>query len=134
MQKQFLKSPMIRKMVDLIPKSVISAPMMVLQPLEESLWDARNNRPFTVDEIKWIMQAVLMGLGEIHLEGLVYSGKSLIPASSILINILLDLKIENVLLKGFKRDAQGNLRSIIARLADCGTSTFMIKNSLEESF
>jgi hypothetical protein len=42
MQKRFIKSLMIRKIVDLIPNSDVSGPMLVLQPFEESLWDARN--------------------------------------------------------------------------------------------
>lgn len=39
---------------------------------------------------------------------------------------MLDLKMGNVLLNGFKAAEPGDVHSIIARLADCGTSGFTI--------
>jgi hypothetical protein len=74
MQRRFDKSPLIRQMVDFVPSSNSSPPIAVLQSFEKSLWNARSRRPFSLDEIKWIMKAVLMGLWTIHREGLVYSG------------------------------------------------------------
>jgi hypothetical protein len=74
MQRRFSKSPFIRQMVDFIPRSNSTRTMMVLQAFEKSLWTARNKRPLTMDEIKWIMKAVLIALWTIHREGLVYSG------------------------------------------------------------
>jgi hypothetical protein len=75
MQRRFSKSPFIRQMVDFIPHSNSTQAMMVLQAFEKSLWTARNKRPLTIDEIKWIMKAVLIAIWTIHREGLVYSGR-----------------------------------------------------------
>lgn len=74
MQRRFHSSPLIRKMIDLIPQSGSTPTMMVLQTFEQSLWSARNVRPMSMDEIKWIMKGVLIALWTIHREGLVYSG------------------------------------------------------------
>jgi hypothetical protein len=76
MQQRFIESPFIRKMVDYVPTSDSKKPMMVLQAFEKTLWDARNRRALTRDEIRWIMKAVLIGLWTIHRDGLVHSGKS----------------------------------------------------------
>ncbi|KAF2436215.1 kinase-like protein [Tothia fuscella] len=70
MQNQFKESPFIRKMLDYIPQSVSNKPMMVLQAFERSLWNARNRRELTINEIKWIMKAVLIAVWTIHREGL----------------------------------------------------------------
>lgn len=115
MQTLFADSPFIRTMVDFIPRTTPSGtepaldaePVMVLQAFEKTLWSARLQRPFTDNEVKWIMKAVIIGLWTIHCKGLVYS----------------DLKMENVVLNGFCNDNPGNVRSIIARLADCGAIT-----------
>lgn len=74
MQRRFSSSPFIRQMIDFVPQSAAAPAMMVLQAFEKSLWNARNKRPMTMDEIKWIMKAVLIALWTIHREGLVYSG------------------------------------------------------------
>ncbi|RMZ76154.1 hypothetical protein DV738_g5124, partial [Chaetothyriales sp. CBS 135597] len=105
MQKLFGDSPFVRKMVDFVPPAPNQEPLLVLQAFEKTLWDARWQRPMTTDEIKWIMKAVLLGLWTVHRKGLVYT----------------DLKMENVLLNGFKNEKPGNVRSLIARIADCGT-------------
>ncbi len=73
MQRRFSSSPFIRQMIDFVPQSGAAPAMMVLQAFEKSLWNARNKRPMTMDEIKWIMKAVLIALWTIHREGLVYS-------------------------------------------------------------
>jgi len=74
MQRRFNKSPLIRQMIDFVPHSNSTPPIAVLQAFEMSLWNARNRRHFALDEIKWIMKAVLIALWTIHREGLVYSG------------------------------------------------------------
>lgn len=55
MQRLFNDDKMIRPMLDFLPSSDIDEPMMVLKPFEQTLWDARNARPMTTAEIKWIM-------------------------------------------------------------------------------
>ncbi|OJD28504.1 hypothetical protein ACJ73_00103, partial [Blastomyces percursus] len=56
MQRLFEKDSMIRTLVDFIPESEHGGPMMVLEAFTDSLWEARNARPFTAKEIKWIMK------------------------------------------------------------------------------
>ncbi|OJD20523.1 hypothetical protein ACJ73_08142, partial [Blastomyces percursus] len=56
MQRLFEKDPMIRTLVDFIPEIEHGGPMMVLEAFTDSLWEARNARPFTAKEIKWIMK------------------------------------------------------------------------------
>ncbi|GKZ91495.1 hypothetical protein CBS63078_6349 [Aspergillus niger] len=73
MQRLFAKDPMIRKLVDYVPESEPSGLMMVLEAFTDSLWDARNMRPFTTKEIKWIMKGVLLGIFTVHMKGLVYT-------------------------------------------------------------
>ncbi|RDH17078.1 hypothetical protein M747DRAFT_356986 [Aspergillus niger ATCC 13496] len=73
MQRLFAKDPMIRKLVDYVPESEPSGLMMVLEAFTDSLWDARNVRPFTTKEIKWIMKGVLLGIFTVHMKGLVYT-------------------------------------------------------------
>lgn len=75
MQKLFTKDPMIRRLVDYIPDSEPGGLMMVLEAFTDTLWEARNARPFTMNEIKWIMKGVLLGIFTVHLKGLVYTGK-----------------------------------------------------------
>ncbi|PWY95784.1 kinase-like protein [Aspergillus sclerotioniger CBS 115572] len=98
MQKLFAQEPMIRSLVDYIPDSEPTGPMMVLEA---------NTRPFTTTEIKWIMKGVLLGIFTVHMKGLVYT----------------DLKLENVALGGFDpAKPNDNVRDLIVRLADCGSS------------
>lgn len=75
MQRLFNEDKMIRPMVDFLPSSdVDDEPMMVLNAFEQTLWDARNARPMTTAEIKWIMEGVMLGLQTIHRRGLVHTG------------------------------------------------------------
>lgn len=74
MQRLFNDEKMIRPMVDFLPSSDIDKPMMVLKPFEQTLWEARNARPMTTAEIKWIMEGVMLGIQTIHLRGLVHTG------------------------------------------------------------
>ncbi|PYH71211.1 uncharacterized protein BO88DRAFT_423961 [Aspergillus vadensis CBS 113365] len=45
----------------------------IIRPFTDSLWDARDSRPFTTNEIKWIMKGVLLGIYTVHFKGLVYT-------------------------------------------------------------
>lgn len=76
MQRLFAKDPMIRTLVDYIPDSEPGGPMMVLEAFTDSLWEARNARRFTKEEVKWIMKGILLGIFTVHTKGLVYTGKS----------------------------------------------------------
>lgn len=69
MQRLFEKDPMIRTLVDFIPDSEPGGPMMILEVFTDSLWEARNARPFTATEIKWIMKGVLLGIYTVHMRG-----------------------------------------------------------------
>lgn len=62
MQKLFNGSAFIRQMVDYIPSLAEEGPKIVLQTFQKTLWTARTQRPITSNEIKWIMQAVILGL------------------------------------------------------------------------
>ncbi|GKZ28934.1 hypothetical protein AbraIFM66950_001892 [Aspergillus brasiliensis] len=106
MQKLFAKDPMIRRLVDYVPDSEPTGPMMVLEAFTNSLWDARNARSFTAKEIKWIMKGILLGIFTVHMKGLFYT----------------DLKMENVVLGGFDSSKPNeDVRDLIVRLADCGS-------------
>ncbi|KAI1123695.1 kinase-like domain-containing protein [Nemania abortiva] len=106
MQRLFNDEKMIRRMVDFIPSSATEGPMIVLKLFEQTLWDARNARPMTTSEIKWIMEGVMLGIQTIHRRGLVHT----------------DIKMENIVITGFDNDKPNeNLREIIVRIADCGS-------------
>lgn len=74
MQIRFQSARFIRKMTDTIPASSGLPGMMVLEPFEKTLWSTRLRRPLTIQEIKHIMKRALLGLREIHNQGLVYCG------------------------------------------------------------
>lgn len=74
MQRLFKDDKMIRPIVDFLPSSEMDEPMMVPKPFEHTLWEARNMRPMTTAEIKWVMEGVLLGLQTIHRKGLVHTG------------------------------------------------------------
>lgn len=76
MQRLFKDDQMVRPMVDYVPSSEPGGPLMILKPFEQTLWEARNTRPFSVPEIKWIMKGVLLGLYTVHMKGLVYTGEN----------------------------------------------------------
>lgn len=80
MQRRFINEPFIRPIVDFIPASLSEAlpPKMVLKAFEKTLWTARLRRELTIEEIRWIMKDVLIGLWTIHREGLVHSGLCLL--------------------------------------------------------
>ncbi len=76
MHELFKESPHIRRQHDRIPPRRHSSqpPTLVLEPSECTLSKARSLRPLTDREIKTIMRGALIGLNEIHQEGLVYAG------------------------------------------------------------
>lgn len=76
MQKLFVTDPMIRMLVDYIPDSEPSGPMIVLKAFIDSLWEARNTRPFITKEIKWVIKGILLGIFIVHIKGLGYTGKN----------------------------------------------------------
>jgi male germ cell-associated kinase len=88
MQKLFEDSALIRPIVDFLPSSASIPPRMVLQGFEKTLWTARNRRQLTSDEIKWIMQAVILALGTVHRKGYVYSGASSFAVARLCTNLL----------------------------------------------
>jgi len=126
MQKRFRDDPFIRSLIDFAAGCSAQdlPPWMVLEGFEKTLWAARLRRRLSFQEIRWIMKAVLLGLWTIHQQGLVYSGIMLKLPSPFLKKsyAATDLKMENVVLNGFQDEEPGNVRSIIARLADCGLS------------
>ncbi|KAK2762324.1 hypothetical protein FQN54_001334 [Arachnomyces sp. PD_36] len=103
MQELFRNSKFIRRMVDVIPRlSDSDPPTMVLEPFGKSLWDARMRRPFSSGEIRSVMKAVLLGLGTIHTQKLVYT----------------DLKMENILVSGFDNEMPGSGKGLVTKIAD----------------
>lgn len=80
----------VRQQRDRIPSTSPSElPMLVLEITSTTLWSARAKRPFTLPEIKEIAKGALVGLRDVHAQGLVYA----------------DLKMQNVMLDGFDANA-----------------------------
>ncbi|KAM5442949.1 hypothetical protein MferCBS31731_001822 [Microsporum ferrugineum] len=106
MQKKFQKSAYIRRMVDLIPApaDLQASCMMVLEPFEKSLWDARLRRPLILEEIRSVMRSIAIGLGTIHQMNLVHT----------------DLKMENILINGFNNEKPGSGEILVTKIADLG--------------
>ncbi|KAM5457607.1 hypothetical protein MaudCBS49596_000805 [Microsporum audouinii] len=106
MQKKFQKSAYIRRMVDLIPApaDLQASYMMVLEPFEKSLWDARLRRPLILEEIRSVMRSIAIGLGIIHQMNLVHT----------------DLKMENILINGFNNEKPGSGEILVTKIADLG--------------
>ncbi|KAL2024451.1 hypothetical protein VTK56DRAFT_8262 [Thermocarpiscus australiensis] len=98
---------MVRHMVDFVAGSDTGGgPLMILEPFQKTLWDARTTRSLSAREIKWIMKGCLLGIMTVHRKGLVYT----------------DLKMENVIARGFDNEnGNNNHRDIIVRLADLGS-------------
>jgi hypothetical protein len=74
MQRLFADDPMLRRMVDFVPRTEGGKLIMILEPFQKTLWDARTTRPFSTQEIKWIMKGVLLGIMTVHRKGLVHTG------------------------------------------------------------
>ncbi|KAL2169654.1 hypothetical protein VTG60DRAFT_5793 [Thermothelomyces hinnuleus] len=106
MQRLFAEDPLIRHMVDYVPRTEETGPMMILEPFQKTLWDARTMRPLSTQEIKYIMKAALVAIVIVHSKGLVYA----------------DLKMENIGLIGFDDEKPSdNPRNITVRRADLGS-------------
>lgn len=75
MHEMFKDHDAIRPQVDRIPPtSRADPPKIVLELLQTTLWDARRKREFSDVELKQIMRQILLGLKEVHENGLVYAG------------------------------------------------------------
>ncbi len=70
MQRLFAHDPMIRRMVDYVPAGEETPrPVMILEGFQKTLWDVRTTRVLSRRETKWIMNGVLLGLGQCILGG-----------------------------------------------------------------
>jgi len=75
MHEMFKDHDAIRPQIDRIPPtSRADPPKLVLELLQTTLWDARRKREFSDGELKQIMRQILLGLKEVHDNGLVYAG------------------------------------------------------------
>lgn len=75
MHELFKDNETIRPQVDRIaPTSNADPPKLVLELLQTTLWDARRKREFSDVELREIMRSILLGLREVHQNGLVYAG------------------------------------------------------------
>lgn len=107
MHELFKEHDAIRPQIDRIPPtSHADPPKLVLELLQTTLWDARRKREFSEAELKQIMRQILLGLQEVHEQGLVYA----------------DLKMENILLSNFTPSTSSNPSTpdITAKLGDLG--------------
>jgi protein kinase len=106
MHETFKQCPQIRKQVDRIPPTRQGGkPTLVLEMFETTVWTARSKRPFSVPEVKAVLKAALLGLKDVHAQGLVYA----------------DLKMENIMLNGFDVHKPGPAASLVTKLGDLGT-------------
>jgi len=121
MHEMFKDHDAIRPQIDRIPPtSRADPPKLVLELLQTTLWDARRKREFSDGELKQIMRQILLGLKEVHDNGLVYA----------------DLKMENILLSGFEpkaanNDNNNNNINITAKLGDLGIVMSPIKGTVQ---
>lgn len=98
-------SPAIRQQVDRIPPTKSGdPPMLVLEITETTLWSARTKRPFTLSELKSVTKDALVGLRDVHDQGLVYA----------------DLKMENIMVDGFDVHKPSDPDHLSATLGDLG--------------
>lgn len=105
MHELFKEASSIRRQVDRIPPTPSGGPpMLVLEMFETTLWTARTKRPFTVAELKSICKAALVGLRDVHDQGLVYA----------------DLKMQNVMVDGFNVNNAKNDSELVVKLGDLG--------------
>lgn len=98
-------SDSIRKQVDrILPTREGEPPMLVLEIFETTLWTARAKRPFTTAELKSVTKDTLIGLIDVHKQGLVYA----------------DLKMQNIMVDGFDTKSSSNDSNLTATLGDLG--------------
>lgn len=121
MHEMFKDHDAIRPQLDRIPPtSRADPPKLVLELLQMTLWDARRRREFSHAELKQVMRQILVGLKEVHDNGLVYA----------------DLKMENILLSGFEPNVHDSSTStrrpnITAKLGDLGIVMAPIQGTVQ---
>lgn len=105
MHEVFKDSPGIRQQIDRIPPTKPGdPPMIVLEITETTLWIARTKRPWSLAEIKKVAKDVLLGLRDVHAQGLVYA----------------DLKPQNIMVDGFNAESEAKDDHLQAKLGDLG--------------
>jgi protein kinase len=98
-------SPAIRQQIDRIsPNTTGGTPMLVLEIADTTLWGARTKRPFTLGELKHVTKDALIGLRDVHAQGLVYA----------------DLKMQNIMIDGFDPKVESDPEELHASLGDLG--------------
>lgn len=107
----------IRQQVDRIPSTNSGGPpMLVLEITATTLWAARTKRPFALAELKNITKDALIGLSEVHAQGLVYA----------------DLKMQNIMLDGFDANAtESKSGGLHASLGDLGIVLEPMKGTVQ---
>jgi protein kinase len=107
----------IRQQVDRIPSTKPGdPPMLVLEITDTTLWGARTQRPFTLAELKSVTKDALIGLRQVHEQGLVYA----------------DLKMQNIMLDGFDGNArESNMGDLHASLGDLGIVLEPMKGTVQ---
>lgn len=107
----------IRQQVDRIPSTKPGdPPMLVLEITDTTLWSARTKRPFTLAELKSVTKDALVGLRQVHEQGLVYA----------------DLKMQNIMLDGFDANAQeSKMGGLHASLGDLGIVLEPMKGTVQ---
>jgi len=105
MHEMLKDSPGIRQQVDRIPSTKPGEmPMLVLEIADTTLWGARTKKPFSLAELKHVTKDALIGLRDVHAQGLVYA----------------DLKMQNIMVDGFDSNAESNPSLLHASLGDLG--------------
>lgn len=107
----------IRQQVDRIPGAKPNdPPMLVLEIAATTLWGARTQRPFTLAEAKKTTKDALIGLRDVHAQGLVYA----------------DLKMQNVMVDGFDPNAtESKTGELHASLGDLGIVSEPMKGTVQ---
>jgi protein kinase len=107
----------IRQQVDRIPSTKPGdPPMLVLEITDTTLWGARTKRPFTLAELKSVTKDALIGLRQVHEQGLVYA----------------DLKMQNIMLDGFDGNAkESKMGDLHASLGDLGIVLEPMKGTVQ---
>jgi protein kinase len=109
----------VRQQIDRIPSTgPRDPPMLVLEITATTLWGARTQRPFTLEEVKKTTKDALIGLRDVHAQGLVYA----------------DLKMQNVMVDGFDGSAAGSkagTEDLHASLGDLGIVSEPMKGTVQ---
>jgi protein kinase len=107
----------VRQQLDRIPSTgPQDPPMLVLEITATTLWDARTQRPFTLAEVKKTTKDALIGLRDVHAQGLVYA----------------DLKMQNVMVDGFDGNAtESKTGGLHASLGDLGIVSEPMKGTVQ---